>query len=99
MTFPKLLHIQVTEEDIEFAKIIFEKSPGFRDTTCPIAQAVRRMGYTVKYVQGKGLSVFNEDNLESIRYYLPERAQAFIELADSLNDEVTPIKFIALRRD
>lgn len=98
MDFPKLLHIQVTEEDIERAKTAFENNPGVRDTSCPIAQAVTRMGYRVLYVSGNKFRVFSTED-ETILYYLPERAQEFITFADEHNDEVNPFKFMALRQE
>lgn len=103
MNFPKLLHIQVTEEDIKRAKKEFEFT-GSRADTCPIAQSLKRLGY-FPYVTGN-IKLFLEpdgadrsDHVPFYRYRLPLVARDFIEYADANEDNVVPFKFIALRYD
>lgn len=94
VNYPKLLHIRVTEEDIEMARQAAKDGLN-REKHCPIAQSVMRQGYD--RVEVDTVSLIIGEYFTGIRYHIPRTAREFIREADRSNDHVTPYKFIALR--
>ena len=93
----KRMRITVTEEDIERAKWQIASSEYFRVTTCPIAQALRRRGFSKVKVYGRQAEVVEPNDPRLKCWNLSEGAVNFIELFDDFQDRVGPATFYLTR--